>query len=85
MSLPTSTKAWVLTQYLEGAMSEKEHFALRDFPLAPLQDGQVLVKVQTIGLEPAMRPSFSLEKSYREPTPLNVSAAAVARCVTGTG
>lgn len=70
--LPSTYRAWVLNEYARGPMNDNT-FKLVEQKMPDvnnLPESHVLIKVQYIGLEPAMRPSISLGKSYREPQPL---------------
>lgn len=71
-TLPSQNKRWVLNEYTTGPLNDQT-FKMETVPLAAdsLKQGEILVKVATLGFEPAMRPSYSLEKSYRDPQPLH--------------
>lgn len=68
--LPKTNKEWILNEYVKGPITDKT-FSLKESPIeTTVPDGKVLVKVLTLGLEPAIRPSLSDEPSYRAPHPL---------------
>ena len=69
-SLPATYKRWILNEYTTGPLNDNT-FKLEEVPFPELQDGQIACRVSTIGYEPSMRPSYSLEKSYRGPQPLH--------------
>lgn len=72
-TLPKSYKSWVLNEHAKGPINENT-FKLKDVPMPDvnaLPANHVLIRVQRIAMEPSMRPSISLGKSYREPHPLN--------------
>jgi NADPH-dependent curcumin reductase CurA len=71
-SLPKVNRAWVLNEYAKGPVNDNT-FKLKESPLpdtTSLPANHVLVKVLRLAFEPSMRPSISLDKSYREPHPL---------------
>ena len=49
----------------------RDNFKLVDTPIAPLADGQVLVRHHYLSLDPYMRGRMSDAKSYAAPQPLN--------------
>ncbi len=49
-----------------------ENFRLVETPVAPLADGQVLVRHHFLSLDPYMRGRMSDAKSYAAPQPLNM-------------
>lgn len=72
-SLPSVNRAWVLNEYAKGPINDNT-FKLKESPLPDvnnLPNNHILVKVLRLAFEPAMRPSVSLDKSYREPHPLH--------------
>lgn len=71
-ALPKTNRAWVLNEYAKGPINDAT-FKLQESPLpdpAALPADHVLVRVQTLSFDPAMRPSVSTERSYRPPHPL---------------
>ena len=48
-----------------------DNFKLVDAPLAPLDDGEVLVRNHYLSLDPYMRGRMNESKSYAQPQPLN--------------
>lgn len=67
---PKTNKEWILNEYVKGPITDKT-FSLKESPIEEsVPEGKLLVKVLTLGLEPAIRPSLSSEPSYREPHPL---------------
>lgn len=71
MSTTTTYKSWVLNEYVKGELN-KNNFRLVEQPLPKdIPTNHVLIRTLYVGFEPAMRPSISLGKSYREPHPLN--------------
>lgn len=78
-SLPTANRAWVLKEYAKGPIHDNT-FKLEESPLpdvSNLPNDHILVKVLRLAFEPSMRPSISLDKSYREPHPLNTTIWAI--------
>lgn len=72
-SLPKTYKAWFLNDYAKGPINENT-FRLVDQPMPDvnnLKPNHILVRTQRVAMEPSMRPSISLGKSYREPHPLS--------------
>ncbi|KAL1404908.1 quinone oxidoreductase [Vanrija albida] len=54
MSVPTTTRAITLTAPVRGEVTAST-FALKTLPLAPLAEGQVLLRLEAFSHEPAMR------------------------------
>ncbi|BGP12606.1 hypothetical protein JCM10213_008743 [Rhodosporidiobolus nylandii] len=55
MSLPTSTKTWILAEKPDGVLDAGKTFQLQDKQLAALKDGEVLAKVLYFSNDPAQR------------------------------
>ncbi|GAA6031872.1 hypothetical protein JCM8097_003312 [Rhodosporidiobolus ruineniae] len=55
MSIPTSTRAWILKKKPEDKLDVASTFAVEERPLAELTDGKVLVKVLYLSNDPAQR------------------------------
>lgn len=71
-ALPSTYRAWVLNEYAKGPINDST-FKLKEEPMPDVQSlppSHVLVRVTRLAMEPAMRPSVSLGKSYRDPHPL---------------
>jgi len=66
----TRNKQWVLASRPAGRV-EESNFTLIDAALPPLQDGQALVKVHYLSLDPYMRGRMDDAKSYAAPQALN--------------
>ena len=63
-------RQWVLASRPDGRVAES-NFALNEIDVPPLQDGQVLVKVEYLSLDPYMRGRMEDAKSYAAPQPLH--------------
>jgi NADPH-dependent curcumin reductase CurA len=63
-------RQWLLAQRPSGAVSEA-NFRLVEKEMPALQDGEVLVKVHYLSLDPYMRGRMEETKSYAAPQPLN--------------
>lgn len=70
-SLPTMRSSWYFVKYADGPLNPAESFQLRDEPIPTLQDGDVLVEVDYLAMEPSMRGTMRSTESYRPPAPLN--------------
>lgn len=85
-SLPKVNRAWVLNEYAKGPVTDNT-FELKESPMpdmSSLLENHILVKVLRLAFEPSMRPSISLDKSYREPHPLGaVSRSRTVRYYSG--
>jgi len=68
--MPTVNRQILLASRPQGEPSA-ENFKLVETPLAPLADGQVLVRHHFLSLDPYMRGRMSDAKSYAAPQPLD--------------
>src|SRR5262249_50854132 len=62
-------KQWVLARRPDGPVAES-NFSLRETDVPPLEDGQLLVRVQYLSLDPYMRGRMNEGRSYAAPQPL---------------
>jgi NADPH-dependent curcumin reductase CurA len=62
-------KQWLLKQRPQGEARESD-FELKEADVPPLADGQLLIKVQWLSLDPYMRGRMEESKSYAAPQPL---------------
>src|SRR4051812_36214418 len=67
--MPTTNRQILLASRPQGEPTT-DNFRLVETPLAPLQDGQVLVKHHYLSLDPYMRGRMNDAKSYAAPQPL---------------
>jgi NADPH-dependent curcumin reductase CurA len=67
----TTTNRQILLASRPKAEPSAENFRLVETPVAPLQDGQVLVRHRFLSLDPYMRGRMSDAKSYAAPQPLD--------------
>ncbi|KAA1397790.1 NADP-dependent oxidoreductase [Aeromicrobium ginsengisoli] len=65
-SIPAATRAWFLEQRPTGQPTTSD-FAIREVPLADLEDGQILVVNEFLSVDPYMRGRMSAKKSYIDP------------------
>ena len=63
-------KQWLLASRPEGAVQES-NFRLVEIDVPALKDGQLLIKVHYLSLDPYMRGRMDDTKSYAPPQPLN--------------
>ena len=63
-------KQWLLTSRPTGAVTES-NFKLAETEMPALQDGQMLIKVHYLSLDPYMRGRMEESKSYAAPQPLD--------------
>ncbi|KAL4883205.1 hypothetical protein BJY04DRAFT_28070 [Aspergillus karnatakaensis] len=94
MSLPTSTKAWILTNKptdtAPTTTGPNPSFTLQTRPLPPLTDNQVLVKTLSLSNDPAQRTWISgvypASRMYMPPVELNdvMAATAVSEVLAST-
>jgi len=66
----TTNHRIVLAARPEGEVAP-EHFRLEEAPVAPLADGEVLVRNHYLSLDPYMRGRMNDSKSYAQPQPLD--------------
>ena len=62
-------KQWLLKRRPQGEAQESD-FELRETDVPPLSDGQLLIKVHSLSLDPYMRGRMDESKSYAAPQPL---------------
>jgi hypothetical protein len=62
-------RQWILASRPSGRATES-NFALKDAEVPPLRDGEVLVKVTYLSLDPYMRGRMDDAKSYAAPQPI---------------
>ncbi|HUI72877.1 MAG TPA: NADP-dependent oxidoreductase [Spirochaetia bacterium] len=67
--MPVRNKQWLLESRPSGQARESD-FRLREADLSALHDGQVLVKVHYLSLDPYMRGRMNDARSYATPQPL---------------
>src|SRR5882672_9678017 len=77
-----TNRQFLLAQRPVGAVT-RENFTFRDEPVGTPADGQILVKVEYLSLDPAMRGWMNEGKSYIAPVALGdvMRAGAVGRVV----
>src|SRR5512135_782106 len=68
--MPIRNRQWLLVRRPEGWVQESD-FRLVQTDIPQLQDGQVLVRVQYLSLDPYMRGRMNDAKSYAGPQALN--------------
>ncbi|PWN41353.1 NAD(P)-binding protein [Ceraceosorus guamensis] len=71
-AIPKTTNRWVLAEHVpKDRPLTKDFFRWEtDVTLREIQDGELLVKVAHLGMEPSMKGTFTQEKSYRPAHPL---------------
>ena len=62
-------KQWLLKQRPQGEAQESD-FELKETEVPPVSDGQLLIKVHSLSLDPYMRGRMDESKSYAAPQPL---------------
>ncbi|HEX9578108.1 MAG TPA: NADP-dependent oxidoreductase, partial [Myxococcales bacterium] len=62
-------KQWLLERRPQGEARESD-FELKEADVPPLADGQLLIKVHWLSLDPYMRGRMEESKSYAAPQPL---------------
>ena len=68
--LPQMNRRWVLASHPDG-LPQPEDFALQSEPIAPLAEGEVLVRNRFCSVDPGIRPAMHARaKSYAESTGL---------------
>ena len=63
-------KQWLLASRPKGQV-EPSNFHLTESDVPPVKDGQVMIKVHYLSLDPYMRGRMEESKSYAAPQPLN--------------
>jgi NADPH-dependent curcumin reductase CurA len=68
--MSTRNKRWILASRPTDRV-EESNFRMMELDVPPLRDGEALVKVQYLSLDPYMRGRMEEVKSYAAPQPLN--------------
>lgn len=69
-TIPATQRRVVLAARPEG-IPQAEHFRLEDAPVVPPGPGQVLVRIEVVSVDPAMRGWVSAVANYSDPVPID--------------